>query len=527
MILVVDDDSECLGLLVDILTSEGYNVTSADTGERALASIAARSPELILLDIRMPSMDGFEVCRRMKARRATREIPIVFLSEAGEVQERAEGLRRYAADFIAKPFHREEVLARVRTHLELGRLRSELERQVAQRTSELRASNELLKVELAERRRTEQALRESEERFRSLANRAPVGIWVLGPNRELLFRNTRAFTFVGRTMPQGGSAWTDAIHPDDLPNVQSRYAAALAAGSGFRIECRVRRANRRYRWVLHTGIPRFLNGVFAGHIGTSVDITDLKRSHERILHTEKLESLGALTAGIAHDFNNLIGSIFAASDMALSDLPPESPAHDNIERINTVATRASQLVNLLTAYAGGSDGRSDRIDLSLVVAEMLAVLKGTIASNVTVEANLASGLPEVRANVTEIRQVILNLIMNAAEALQRHPGTIRVTTERATIGRTSGTESGTGGGRECCRLVVSDTGCGMTPEVRARVFDPFYSTKSVGRGLGLAVVHGIVHSLGGRIHFTTAPGGGSTFEVLVPTSAPARVAAAS
>ena len=105
MILVVDDDSACLGLLVDILTSEGYNVTSADTGEQALASIAARSPELILLDIRMPSMDGFEVCRRMKARRATREIPIVFLSEAGKVEERAEGLRRYAAD-LYRAHHR-------------------------------------------------------------------------------------------------------------------------------------------------------------------------------------------------------------------------------------------------------------------------------------------------------------------------------------------------------------------------------------------------------------------------------------
>jgi PAS domain S-box-containing protein len=521
MILVVDDDSACLDLVTEILTSEGYNVSPSGSAEQALVSIAAKPPELILLATRMPSMDAFEVCRRIGARRSTRDIPVIFLGAAAEAQDRVKDLRMRVLDFISKPFHREELLVRVRTHLELRRLRSELERQVAQRTAELRASNELLKVELAERRRTEQALRESEERFRSLANRAPVGIWVLGLNRELLFRNTRAFTFVGRTMPQGGSAWMDVIHPDDLPSVQARYDAALAAGRGFRIECRVRRASR-YRWVLHTGIPRFVNGVFTGHIGTSVDITDLKRSHERTLHTEKLESLGALTAGIAHDFNNLIGSIFAASDMALSDLPPESPARENIERINTVATRASQLINLLTAYAGGHDARSDRIDLSLVVAEMLAVLKGTIAPNVTVEADLASGLPEVRANVTEIRQVVMNLVMNAAEALQRRQGTIRVITERATIGRGSGPEYDRNGGRESCRLIVSDTGCGMTPEVGARVFDPFYSTKCVGRGLGLAVVHGIIHSLGGRVNFTTVPGGGSTFEVLVPAYSSAR-----
>ena len=391
MILVVDDDHDYLALLTEILTSEGYNVRPSDSGELALASIASKQPELILLDIRMPGMGGFEVCRRIKARKETRDIPIIFLSGAYEAQERVEGLKLKAVDFISKPFHRDELTARVRTHLELSRLRSDLELQVAQRTAALRAANELLKVELAERRRTEQALRESEERFRHLANRAPVGIWVMGPNQELLFRNTRTFTFAGRQLPQGGREWTAAIHPEDLPNVQARYAAALEAGRGFRIECRVCRANGKYRWVLNTGLPRFVDGELAGYIGTSVDITDLKRSHERMLATEKLESLGALTAGIAHDFNNLVGSIFAASDLALSDLPPGSAAREDIDRINVVATRASQLVNLLMAYTGGHNARRDRIDLSLVVAEMLSILKSTVAPNATIRGRSGLG----------------------------------------------------------------------------------------------------------------------------------------
>jgi two-component system cell cycle sensor histidine kinase/response regulator CckA len=324
--------------------------------------------------------------------------------------------------------------------------------------------------------------------------------------------------FAGRAMPGFiGNGWTSVVHPEDLDGVQNTYAAAVDAVRSFRIECRMRRANGRYRWVLHTGIPHFIDGVFSGHIGTSIDITDLKRSHEHMLVTAKLESLGALSAGIAHDFNNLVGSIFAASDLALSDLPPDSPARESIERINSVATRASEIVNLLMAYADGHSVRVDRIDLSLIAAEMVELLTGTISPKAVLEASLAPDLPEVRANVTQIRQVILNLIMNASESLERQEGIIKVITDRVCM---SGVGSRSPGRPstdvEYCRLVVSDTGCGMMPDVSARAFDPFYTTKSIGRGLGLAVVQGIVRTLGGAINITTRPGVGSTFEVLVP-----------
>ncbi len=517
-ILVVDDDSESLTLLTGILTAEGYHVRPADSGELALASIAAKAPELILLDIRMPGVDGFEVCRRLKGRQETRDIPLVFLSAAREVEERVEGLRLGAVDFISKPFQHDELLARVRTHLELGSLRADLERQVAERTAELRRANELLQAELAEHRRTEQALRESEERFRSLANRAPVGIWVTGPDKRLTFYNRRALTFAGRAMPQlTEDGWTKVVHPEDRESVQAKYAAAVEARRSFRIECRIRRANGKYRWVLHTGIPRCMNGVYSGHIGTSIDITDLKRSHERMLVTQKLESLGVLAAGIAHDFNNLVGSIFAASDLALSELPPDSPARENIERINAVANRASEIVNLLLAYAGGHGAEIGKLDLSVIVAEMLELLKVSVSSKAVWDVNLDRDLPAIRANATQIRQVVLNLIMNASESLQKREGVVKVTTGRMYVGpaasaeRTPDLPEG-----EYCFLVVSDTGSGMTPEVRAKVFDPFYTTKCLGRGLGLAVVHGILRSLGGAINVVSAPGIGSTFEVLLP-----------
>ena len=429
-ILVVDDDRESLALLTSMLGAEGYDVRPADSGQLALASAAAKPPQLILLDIRMPGMDGFEVCRRLKACENTRDIPIMFVTSARDVEERVEGLRLGAVDFINKLFRPEELLARVRTHLELARLRADLERQVAQRTAELQTANERLQEELAQRRLTEQALRESEARFRNLADTAPVGIWVTDPDRLASFYNKRVLTFTGRTMEQLiGNRWTELVHPGDRDGVCSAFHSAVAARRPFRMECRMQQADGQYRWVLNIGIPRFVDRVYVGHIGTVVDTTDLKASHEQMLVTEKLESLGALAAGIAHDFNNMLGAIFAEADVALLETTSDSSGRENIERIKAVAVRASEIVKLLLAYAGGTDVAMEEVDLSLIVEEMLDLLHGSISDRTVLHTNLAKDLL-IRANAAQIRQVVLNLIKNAGEALEGQDGFIAITTER-------------------------------------------------------------------------------------------------
>ena len=169
-ILVVDDSPVNLKVLVDTLTVAGYEVFSADSGEPALASVAAHPPELILLDIRMPGLDGFEVFRQLRARVESQDIPVMFISATGERKERVEGLKLGAVDFIPKPFQREELLARVQTHLELRRLRVSLEQQA----DRLRQVNTQLECELAERKRTEEALREALANVKSLSGMLPI-----------------------------------------------------------------------------------------------------------------------------------------------------------------------------------------------------------------------------------------------------------------------------------------------------------------------------------------------------------------
>lgn len=516
-ILIVDDDKESRALIKGMLEAEGYDVQSANDGHLALSSAAAMPPHLILLDIYMPGIDGFEVCRRLKDSEETRDIPVMFITSSREVEERVEGLRLGAVDFVNRFFRPEELLARVRTHLELGRLRTDLERQVMERTAQLRRANERLLEELEQRRLTEQALRESEARFRNLADTAPVGIWVTDPKSLAVFYNKRTLTFSGRTMDQLlGDRWAELVHPDDRDGVCAAYHSAVVSRQPFRMECRMQRADGQYRWMLNTGIPRFVDNLYVGHIGTVVDMTDLKLTHEQMLANQKLESLGALAAGIAHDFNNILGVIFAESDVAFLELTTDSPGRQNIERIKAVAVRASEIVKLLTAYAGDSDMAMEDVDLSQIVEEMIKVLRDSISENALVHASLAKKLL-VRANAAQIKQVVLNLIKNAAEALEGRDGFIAVSTERVHLGPGAIAESPADVPEgEYVRLLVSDTGCGMTQEVQAKALDPFYTTKFLGRGLGLAVVQGVLRSHGGHIQILSKHGTGSTFQILLP-----------
>jgi signal transduction histidine kinase len=307
------------------------------------------------------------------------------------------------------------------------------------------------------------------------------------------------------------------VHPEDLERCGAMLTAAFDARKSVDTEYRLRRADGDYRWVLDRCVPRFTpDGGFAGFIGSCIDITDLKHNQEQMAASQKLESLGVMAAGVAHDFGNLLGSIYAEADLALSDIMPGMAGRENVERIASLATRATETVRILMASAGGGIDSSalERLDLSTLVEQMLRLLNATISRRAVVRSDVSKDLPPLLGNAAQIRQVIMNLLINASEALGGKQGCITIQTEGAHVCEKSAANLPEG---DYVRLMISDTGCGMSAEVRTRIFDQFYTTKSLGRGLGLAVVRGIVQSHGGTIRVTSTEGAGSSFEVLFPS----------
>jgi len=359
----------------------------------------------------------------------------------------------------------------------------------------------------------------ADERFRNMADEAPVLIWMTGQDTLCTFFNKAWLAFTGRTLEQElGGGWTEGVHPDDLGRCLATYTSAFQARRKFQMEYRLRRADSAYRWVLDKGVPCFEpDGAFIGYLGSCVDITDVKRTQEENFDRQRLESLRLLTGGIAHDFNNLMSTILIIAELAEAEMEDGRPPGDEVRRIKSVAGQAVEMVRELMIYAGEDKGTFERVDVSQLVAEVIALLNTLISKRATLEFDLPKNLPAVWGNPTRIRQVAMNLVLNASESLGEGTGVIRITTSCVPPGAVPqfiGSPSLPGS--HYLRLEVADTGCGMTDEQKNKIFDPYFTTKRTGHGLGLAVVHGIVESHGGIINVTTAPSKGATFEVFLP-----------
>jgi two-component system cell cycle sensor histidine kinase/response regulator CckA len=251
-----------------------------------------------------------------------------------------------------------------------------------------------------------------------------------------------------------------------------------------------------------------------------------KQLHEQMLHAQKLESLGVLAGGIAHDFNNLLCGMLGSADLALFDLEPAHPARDSLEMVRDTAHRATELCRQMLAYSGKGRFEVEPLDVSRLIGDMAQLLRVSVAKKANLRFELQPDLPTVAADATQLRQIMLNLVVNASDSLGGGSGSITIATgamqcDRGYL-RSAYLHEDLPEGRYVF-IEVADTGCGMDEETRLRIFDPFFTTKFAGRGLGLAATLGIVRGHNGTIKLYSEPRVGTTFKVLLPAVTPPAV----
>jgi signal transduction histidine kinase/CheY-like chemotaxis protein/streptogramin lyase len=386
---------------------------------------------------------------------------------------------------------------------------AELEAIVAARTMKLSTTNRSLDEKARQ-------LRTSEDRLKNAERLAQVGHWDwdVKANRfswsEGMFR---IFDLPHNSAPTY-EGFIQSVVPQDRERLERWVRETLGSKNGHPIEFQITRPNADLRTLSCTSeVSIDEEGLPARLFGACQDITDSRRAQQEDFARKKWESVGLLAGGIAHDFNNLLGGVLAQAELGLadSDVYPER----ELTAIRNVAIRGSEIVRQLMIYAGREGEALEPVDVSQTVAEMLELVKVTVSKHAKLVTDLGDGLPAVWASAGQIRQIVMNLVTNASEAIGQRDGVIRVATGRVTQSPAEIISKDLDEG-DYLQLEVSDTGCGMSQEMQNRAFDPFFTTKGAGHGLGLAVVHGTVRRLRGAIQIASEPGQGTKFQILLP-----------
>ncbi|MFO0651219.1 MAG: ATP-binding protein [Polyangiales bacterium] len=352
-------------------------------------------------------------------------------------------------------------------------------------------------------------LRESERRFRALIEKATDVLYVVDASFVVRFWSPGASAALGWTQDEAiGRQGLELIHPDDLALITPPSADA-PVGSGIRLSYRVRHRDGSYRHLDATVRNLLADGAVQGIIVNARDVTEQRRAEARSAESQRLESLGRLAGGVAHDFNNLLTVILNCSEFVLEAMQAgEPPLADDLHEIRAAGNRARDLTRQLLAFARRQVIAPIVLDLNALIAESERLLTRVLGEHVSLATDLDPRPCVIRCDPSQLQQVILNLLVNARDAMP-HGGRIEVETRILPDDARA---------RAQVSLRVRDHGVGMTGEVRDHLFEPFFTTKpkGAGTGLGLATVYGIVHQSGGTISVESEPGRGSTFEILLP-----------
>ncbi len=513
ILLAVDDKPDNLFVIRQLIAEycSGCTVLTAPNAASGLSLAAESLPDVALIDVQMPGMDGIEMCRRIKADPKTANIPIILLTaHRASTALKVTGLEAGADDFISKPVDGFELAARVRVMLRIKKAEDIL-----------RQEKEGLKAAVTER--TGQ-LESIEKRYKILFDNVNDGIIVRSFEGRILDANPAICQRLGYSHEELlGMNIADILSPENANLLTKRMARLRQQGSLVYESAHKRRDGSIFpvesgsRVIEYDGQRMILT--------VSRDISERKQSEaERNLlqaqlqQAQKHEAIGTLAGGIAHDFNNILFPIIGYTEMTMEDVPKDSLIYQNLTEVLKSARRAAQLVQHILTFSRSTDIEKKPLRLQVIVREALKLIRATIPQTISIHQDIDSNCGPVLANPTQIHQIVMNLCTNAYHAMQEDGGELRVSVCEVTVRPEDHIGQLNQRPGPYIRMMISDTGCGMDRNVMNHIFDPYFTTKPPGKGtgLGLAVVHGIVKSCGGEITVYSKPGTGSAFYVYLP-----------
>ncbi len=463
-ILVVDDDNANLDLLAAVLCDSGHSVRQAANGQKALEYLESELPDLILLDIKMPGIDGFEVCRRLKEDERTRDIPVIFISGIGEMIDKMTAFRVGGVDYITKPFQLKEVLVRVETHLALRNMRArleqqnrrlheeiaererakealrkardELERRVEERTRELVSVNKRLEHEIAEHKQVAEELgkhREhledligqrtlelvnSEEKYRTIVENVPFVIYRTGPRGELLFLNHCAEETLGRGLSEfldDPGLWSGIVCDEDRAKIEELRKESFRQGREFVAEYRIKHKNGHIVYAAEHAIPfRVGAGPIGGVDGIIMDVTGRIKDQEKLIRTESLKTISEVSARLAHEIRNPLVSAGGFARQLLSAMKSDDPNRGKVEIIVKEVARLETILRMILIYIQPLQLEMTLADPNYLVEKALSTLAMEIGEKkALVQSRFDRTIPRIAVDRTQMELAVETLVKKA------------------------------------------------------------------------------------------------------------------
>jgi two-component system, LuxR family, sensor kinase FixL len=508
-ILVVDDNPDNIKLLTGLLVDQEYKVRVAVDGKQALKSVAMQEPELILLDIKLPEMDGYDVCRQLKADEHTRDIPILFISGLEMPEDRIKGFDVGGVDYITKPFEKDEVLARVRTHLELHSMQLHLEQLIRTRTAELEQSNEKLLI--------------SERRYRTLIDQASDAIFLIDPQGNILEANVAACSMQGYSQDELQILNLTDISMTALDIMQAELQEIFITKHAFFESTHRRKDGTIFPVEVSLGTVELEGNEMI--LAMVRDITERKQAEEslrkaeaetqqhrdQLAHMSRVHTMGELATSMAHEINQPLAAIDSYAQAGLLRIKAGTAGPEKLSElltnINVQAVLCSNIVEHIRNMVKKHKVKMVSANINQLLKDIVVLAEmDTELRNCELHLELQDILPSIKVDIVQIQQVALNLIRNAIDAVCEldHP-------EKRVI-----TISSCHKEPNEVHISVTDQGSGIVAEDVDRIFEPFHSSKESGMGIGLPLCRSIIEAHKGSIGYTPNPEGGAIFTFKLP-----------